>query len=231
MASMVVNTMACPYLASKAGERELQRGRARGGGGDGNGGGGGRGGGRGGGGRGGGGRGGGGGGNPGGNPPLDPNDVIPLEGLSVNEALVAAKIDVLDIMNNNRAADFIRLAFHDCIGGCDGCVDTSIPENFGLDGVIEDLAGIVARYSQVLTRGDVWVLAALTASETQQPGNNPLPFDMEFTGRPSCGDAQGGPDVAIPSAHITTPELLEFFASEFGFTDRDTTAIIGVHTL
>ena len=31
-----------------------------------------------------------------------------------------------------RIASFTRLAFHDCVGGCDGCVDTSLRPNSGL---------------------------------------------------------------------------------------------------
>jgi len=47
----------------------------------------------------------------------DDNDP-PFEG-TVQEALDAAREDIQNIMN---APKFVRLAFHDCVGGCDGCV-------------------------------------------------------------------------------------------------------------
>lgn len=185
--------------------------------------------------RGGGGRGGGG-GNNNNNNVLSPDDAVPLSGLTALEAVAAAKIDIDNMMNDNRAAEFVRLAFHDCLGGiCDGCVDLSNSGNFGLDDPIEDLEGLVIRYSQTLTRGDMWVLAGLTAAEhTQQNNNNNnaiVPFAMQYVGRPTCPDPTGGPDRLVPSAHITSGDLIDFFAENFNFTPRETTAIIGAHTL
>jgi Peroxidase len=161
--------------------------------------------------------------------------VVPVTGLTVNQAIAAAKLDILCIATQDahRAAEFVRLIFHDCVGGCNGCVDITNPDNFGLEPAIDDLAIVSARYSLTLTTADVWVLAAHTAAEARQPvgGVNYLSFNMTFVGRPSCSNSKGGPLVILPSAHLTTPNLRKFFTTEFAFTDRDTAAIMGVHTL
>lgn len=115
------------------------------------------------------------------------------------------------------------------------------PDNNGLAAPIADLQNIVTLYSLTMSRADIWVLAALTASETQQNaggrgGNNNngpvLPFNMEFVGRATCNDPTGNGVVReMPSAHLTTQGLRKFFEDEFGFNDVDTTAIMGAHTL
>lgn len=41
------------------------------------------------------------------------------------------------------AATLVRLAFHDCLGagGCDGCIDTKLFANAGMDGAVDTLEG------------------------------------------------------------------------------------------
>ena len=166
----------------------------------------------------------------------------PIPFQSISQALADAKADIKAILTGPMAAKFVRLAFHDCIGGCNGCVDTSNPENFGLDIPMNALAPIVAKYESVLSRADIWVLAAFTAAEKTQP--NPgvfvitldpvqyVPFDMQYVGRPVCdGPANRGPSVQIPSAHFHTAQLLDYFQTNFGFSSRETVAIMGAHTL
>lgn len=141
----------------------------------------------------GGGRGGGGGGGEGGIG--DANiPIAPVQGLTTQQAIDAASTNIREILNDRRRAFFVRLAFHDCIGSCDGCVDTSNPSNFGLDDPIEDLAPIVEAYSPNLSRADIWVLAGMVAAEVAQENNNPVQFEMEFVGRSVCPDPTGGPD-------------------------------------
>ena len=163
-------------------------------------------------------------------PPVEPGP----SRAEIEQALVDARLDIESILTPSLAAKFLRLSFHDCVGGiCDGCVDTSNPSNFGLDIPIDALAPIAVEYDGVLTRADIWILAAMVAvQETQNPNTPVLPFQMEWVGRPVCeGPANRGPDRTLPSAHMVNSDLLEFFNTEFGFTDRDTVAIIGAHTL
>ena len=154
---------------------------------------------------------------------------------SIDDALTAAREDIIGFMD---APKFVRLAFHDCVGGqCDGCVDTSIPDNFGLDEPIQDLQPIVNKYAAQMTRADLWVLAGLTAAEVAQTAgrggnNNPVVlFPMQYVNRASCDDPQGGPARSVPSSHFDTNQTLDFFASNFDFSDEETVAILGAHTL
>jgi len=130
---------------------------------------------------------------------------------------------------------FVRLAFHDCIGGCDGCVNLGNPENFGLNLPIDALAPIVSKYSDsALTRADIWVLAGMVAAEGTQVRFPKVAFEMQFVARRVCveDDPKGGPQRHFPSSHFVTAELLDYFAETFpGFTTRDTVALIGAHTL
>ena len=167
----------------------------------------------------------------------------PLAGLPSNgelrNAIASARQEIDAILDDDMSSELVRLAFHDCVGGmCDGCVDLTNPDNFGLEDPIDDLEDIVEDYAEFLTRGDVWVLAAYAALERQQNNNNNnnnnvrVSYDLQFVGRPSCdGDHTRGPDRTLPSPHLTTDSLVEFFDKEFGFDARETTAIMGAHTL
>ena len=143
---------------------------------------------------------------------------------------------------------FLRLGFQDCIGGCDGCVDLTNPDNKGLDVPINALANIVANHDGItpLTRADIWTIAAITGANWANPENQ---FFVEFKyfdrtncenrGTPCLGQygqdvgcsATRGPHRDIPSANLDTEDLLDFFSNEFGFTDQQAIAIMGAHTI
>ena len=90
---------------------------------------------------------------------------------------------------------------------------------------------IVNFYSDVLTRADIWALAAVTAAEEAQENPGARRYECDYYGRETCDDATGGPNRELPSAHLTTDELLDFFASNFAFSEQETVAIMGAHTL
>ena len=98
------------------------------------------------------------------------------------------------VPSTNMAAKFLRLAFHDAVGGMDGCVDMSDPDNAGLDLPIAALETVVARHRDVLSRADIWALAALVGVETLQEPQSPDPSFVEFplfwVGRIDCDDVQ-----------------------------------------
>merc|ERR1712172_284306 len=48
----------------------------------------------------------------------------------------------------------VRLAFHDCVGGCDGCIDKVNLANAGLEPFVNTLEPIFKRYENVFTRAD-----------------------------------------------------------------------------
>jgi Peroxidase len=150
------------------------------------------------------------------------------------QALKLARNDIETIISSNMGieAKFVRLVFHDCVGDCDGCVDLTDKNNNGLDIPINALVPTVAKYKKFLTRGDVWMLAGLVAAEVSQQGTT-VSFDMEFVGRPNCAanEPNGGPVRALPSAQFNTAQVLDYFKTNFGFSNRETVAILGAHTL
>ncbi len=151
---------------------------------------------------------------------------------SVDQALQSARSDIQGILTDGLQNQIVRLAFHDCVGGCDGCVNLSNPENFGLRRPVDELEPIFNRYQEFLSRADSWVLAAFVAKERAQgPNGNPVSFDMQFYGRPDCNNPIGGPTRDSPSAHFTTAQVLSFFQTTFDFSAQETVAIMGAHTL
>ena len=99
------------------------------------------------------------------------------------------------------------------------------------------LCDMCGYYSSVLTRADCWALAALTAAEYSQPDPaNRVAFELFHVGRPDCADGNllghaASDAAAFPSPHLTSDELVNFFAAEFSFSPDETVAIMGAHTL
>ena len=60
---------------------------------------------------------------------------------------------------------FLRLGFHDCVGGCDGCVDLTNRDNTGLKEPIEAIYPIVDKFKESYSRADIWALATLVAAD------------------------------------------------------------------
>ena len=133
---------------------------------------------------------------------------------------------------------FLRLGFHDCVAGCDGCVDMSNPDNRGLEEPIDAIASIVKKYKDSYSRADIWALATLVSADKAVLNTKLRPkgltFPMTFIGRLDCEGADakgyGGPHVDMPSNDLTTHELLKFFSDSFGFTSDETVAIMGAHS-
>jgi hypothetical protein len=166
-------------------------------------------------------------------------------------ATIAQAIRDLIAQNELMGPKFVRLGFHDCVGGCDGCVDLTNPENAGLSIPIDALQPIVAEHESAdlgISRADIWALAAHVGADVGQTRSaTKVDFQLEFIGRKNCETAQTtcfdannnarecnatlGPHVELPSSHITSEELYHFFSEEFGFDIQETVAIMGAHTL
>jgi Peroxidase len=153
---------------------------------------------------------------------------------SVVGAIQIASQQILQLVKgvDGMLAKFIRLSFHDCVGGCDGCVDLANPSNFGLELPVDALAPIVEHNKKFLTTGDVWALAGLVAAGKSQE-NTTFKFPLNYIGRPQCaGNAtRAGPHRTLPSAHFTTKQVVDFFNKTFQFSAKETVAILGSHTL
>eukprot|EP00984_Skeletonema_dohrnii_P017055 scaffold7682_cov137-Skeletonema_dohrnii-CCMP3373.AAC.9 len=130
----------------------------------------------------------------------------------------------------------LRLAFHDCIGGCDGCIDNTVLDNRGLDEPIDLLFPLVQKYHHKLSRGDVWAYCAIVSADMAVVDNRPddLNFNMHYVGRKDCEGADekgyGGPEVIMYEPHMTTHEMIEFFDERFGLDAYEMTVLMGVHS-
>jgi len=169
----------------------------------------------------------------------------------VQIAILQAAQEIRQIIRNDPAIGpkFVRLGFHDCVGGCDGCVDMSNADNNGLTLPIESLQPTADRWGAYLSRADIWALAALVGADVaQEGGDDRVDFSLEHVGRvdcesearDGCRDRFGrlvectpfqGPHRSLPHADITTADLFHFFAKQFGFNDKETVALMGAHTL
>lgn len=121
--------------------------------------------------------------------------------------------------------------------------------NTGLDEPINALAPIVTKYKALLSRADIWALAAMVGSQVSQPEDATFKVNFDFTefGRIDCEKQQSvcldqagvshgcsatrGPHREIPSPKINTHELFAFFRNNFGFNTSETVAIMGGHTI
>jgi len=164
-----------------------------------------------------------------------------------------ARSDIQNLISSDPilAPKFVRMGFHDCVGGCDGCIDLSNPDNNGLDIPINALDSIVQKYTvnqnTGLSRADIWGLAALTAADVSQSSTTRVNFSFSWIGRKDCENVQSncfdrnnqqqpctatrGPHRQMPSGDFTTSELLHYFSNEFGFDATQTVALMGAHTL
>jgi hypothetical protein len=159
------------------------------------------------------------------------------------------QIDALVRADDDLIGKFLRLVFHDCVGGCDGCVDMTNGSHAGLAKPIEALSPIVAQFAnQGLTRTDIWMLSALVATEIALPDDmKDISFGLNFIGRKTCetfgdcgNDSQGqpttceemrGPHVEMCHGGAGTATMHNFFETEFGFTPQQITAIMGAHSV
>lgn len=164
-----------------------------------------------------------------------------------------AEVDIRVLLADDPAVGpkFVRLGFHDCAGGCNGCVDMTFSDNAGLDDPIDKLRPIVEKYENPtagISRADIWALAALLGADVAQVRSEfKVDFSLEYIGRTNCEDrfdecfdkdnnlrecnATLGPHVHLPEASAGTDELFHFFSEEFQFTDQEVVALMGAHTL
>ena len=119
---------------------------------------------------------------------------------------------------NNDCAKVLRLTFHDCVGGCDGCINIDNPHNAGLQDAIDGMEGMPGSED---FDGD-WEEAI---------ANFVSPFSTFKYGREDCETAPYTTDVhEFPTAHFNHEEVFDFFAKDFGFDENQTVIIMGGHT-
>jgi len=142
----------------------------------------------------------------------------------------------------DRFATAVRIAFHDCVGGCDGCINRANPDNAGfmfdsldvMDKIYED------KYEEKMSRADFYILTGVTALEESLKFNNAnltsnfissVKFNFKY-GRCDCPTS---PHTTVsrgfPAGHSDYQQVMDFYRGEFGFSVRESVAIMGAHTL
>jgi Peroxidase len=176
-------------------------------------------------------------------PPSSNRNAEAAQALANARSMIASMI----ASDADLAPKFLRLIFHDCIGGCDGCVDLTNPENFGLEKPIDALERVFEQHGGIVSRADLWALSATVAVDVVQSVRDAIDFPFTSWGREdctlrsTCAGAGGqsvpctpkfGPHHEHPSMHLNTADLYHFFASEFGLSAREAVvAMAGGHTI
>jgi len=165
------------------------------------------------------------------------------------DALTASDLTSIDsiirsTIRGTNIATMVRLAFHDCVGGCNGCININNEDNAGLPDLVATLDTLYTsnNLDAVLTRADFWAYCSYFAlNRAVTIANNNC--DADDCAMPDLGlvfqygrtDCTGAPystdDVGLPSPHLEYSDLVDFFFQEFGFSDTETIALMGAHTL
>jgi cytochrome c peroxidase len=140
-------------------------------------------------------------------------------------------------------AKCVRLAFHDCVGGCDGVIDLKQHGNEGLDVPINQLQGLYNAFeAKGISRADFWAAAgtfaiwkgALNAADPNNTANllrrnisEYFPPLNIYSGRTDGS----GVRMNLPNPHGGISQVVGFFKQTFNMTVQDSVAIMGAHTL
>jgi len=156
----------------------------------------------------------------------------------------AIKKKIRTVVRGPTLATAVRLSFHDCVGGCNGCLNVNNPDNAGLADLVASLDTVYTTngYDTVLSRADFWALAGVYAvDKTIELNNDDCEEDdcevpdsgLIFQwGRTDCDTAPyTDVDIGLPSALLNHSNVMSFFATEFGFDNNETVALLGAHTL
>jgi len=179
----------------------------------------------------------------------DSQGISPAPTLEDYVAQIQSEVKTLIENDPALAPKFLRMAFHDCVGGCDGCIDLANSFSNGLLIPIQALDPVVSKYANAknISRADVWAIAAMTSADLSQKGSSRVDFTFSWIGRRNCEDtnvqcfnanneavpctATQGPHRVLPNASLLTSDLLQYFRNEFGFSASQVVALMGVHAM
>jgi Peroxidase len=167
-----------------------------------------------------------------------PTTPLPASTTPMGQIIASAKNDIIALIQERpeRRALYLRMIFHDCVGGaCDGCINVDNMDNGGLGSSMGSLRDVERAYEGNLTRADIWALASFVGVEQAMPGigeGDRIELPFHYYGREDCNDRlDRGPDPPLCSPNLGTDEVLDFFEQEFNFTPSETAAIMGGHTM
>lgn len=152
-----------------------------------------------------------------------------------------------------RPKTFCFSAFHDCVGGCDGCINLDDDHNAGLSlgiNIAEAVKEDIEEEGIFISRADLWAILGRAGAEYGMEGmpghenfdnsvvsfSNSInafvsPFPTFKYGRTDCETSPNTTALDdLPGDTLTHDDLFAFFASEFGFDDNQTVLIMGAHT-
>jgi len=149
-----------------------------------------------------------------------------------------------EVIRGSMVPTALRLSFHDCVGGCNGCLNVDNPSNGGLSDLVEQLETLYQDegYSSLISRADFWALAGIAAVDKGIENANE-DCDSDDCAVPDSGlvfqwgrqDCSTSPyttdDVGLPGSTLDHDGVMDFFATEFGFDENQTVALMGAHTL
>ena len=138
---------------------------------------------------------------------------------------------VRDNFNNGRT--LVRLAFHDAMGGVDCEVNLDDSEHNGLANTIAELEAIWTNNQDDLvglSRADFCAWAYVAGFYLAVPNNAPwVPLMYGRANFAGVHDEDIPPGSSVGSGQHD--DVLDYFATHFGFDDRDVATILGAHTL
>merc|ERR1712025_1500530 len=137
-------------------------------------------------------------------------------------------------------ATMVRLSFHDCVGGCDGCINIENDSNNGLADLVAALDTVYLEngFNETLSRADHWAIMGIWAVQNTIDNANGAGYSipdlgLDYTyGRTDCSTSPYSAAIEnFPAATFNYTNIMDYFASEFNFTALEATALMGAHTL
>lgn len=161
------------------------------------------------------------------------------------------KADMRKFIVGLATAHALRIGFHDCVGDlnnprpkCDGCLNRNNRQNKGA--LLATLAKMdrlyEKKYRKRLSRADFYAIGSIVAVEQAVEYNNDKcdnddckmpPPEITFRyGRVDCPTTPNEPEtIGFPSGLLNFTGTIGFFKREFDMDERESTAIMGAHTL
>ena len=145
-------------------------------------------------------------------------------------------------------AKLVRLAFHDCMVKCDGCLNLNNNANGGLGpmyNIINDIYDNEGYGDSEMSRADFIALAGITAvyeaASRQDCAANglpegctpPRPTLIHRYGRQDCDTSPTTTElIAFPDPHGNLMHVMSIFGQDgMGMTQRQVVALLGAHSL
>lgn len=170
---------------------------------------------------------------------------VPLSDLPHAVQPTIAAIDMY--LQTASQPQIVRISFHDCVGGCDGCVDVTKEENAPLADISNSMTELYESipdktlFGRHLSRADFWALIGIRAVRAAILASRPntafekLGTSIEFRmGRKTCtgGNNADESESQFPSGVESWGHVKTIFGpSGFGFTNKEIVTLMGAHSL